>query len=313
MAPLIPVAAAALSTAAPIYAQGRMNKKTREWSEHMYGRQRADSLADWQMQNEYNSPVNQMARLREANLNPHLVYGGGAGNVTGASQAPRSSNVPSWSPKPPDLNLSSLAFGYQNWKLQEAQIDNLKAGETVKVQDAILRAAQTGKTIAETGKTTKSTESIAEQLEFNKSIRSISTDALRASVEKTLADTQFTLSENERKALMFYPNFEKAVEEILTERAKRSVMGAQRQQIYQYIENLKKDGVLKEYDINLRKQGIYPGDPWYIKAATQFIESAPGANIMQKLQNKVGQKVMGLDPRVLENTRKHAPSWIPKF
>lgn len=32
-------------------------------------------LAFWNMQNEYNSPVNQMARLREAGLNPNLIYG----------------------------------------------------------------------------------------------------------------------------------------------------------------------------------------------------------------------------------------------
>lgn len=34
-------------------------------------------------QNEYNKPVNQMARLREAGLNPNLVYGGNSGSVAG--------------------------------------------------------------------------------------------------------------------------------------------------------------------------------------------------------------------------------------
>lgn len=47
------------------------------------------NLEMWHMQNEYNSPKAQMARLSEAGLNPHLVYGGG--NVTGnaASQPPQ--------------------------------------------------------------------------------------------------------------------------------------------------------------------------------------------------------------------------------
>lgn len=34
-------------------------------------------------QNEYNKPANQMARLREAGLNPNLVYGGSSGSVAG--------------------------------------------------------------------------------------------------------------------------------------------------------------------------------------------------------------------------------------
>lgn len=34
-------------------------------------------------QNEYNKPINQMARLREAGLNPNLVYGGNSGSVSG--------------------------------------------------------------------------------------------------------------------------------------------------------------------------------------------------------------------------------------
>ena len=32
-------------------------------------------LAFWNMQNEYNTPENQMARLKEAGLNPNLIYG----------------------------------------------------------------------------------------------------------------------------------------------------------------------------------------------------------------------------------------------
>lgn len=36
-------------------------------------------------QNEYNKPINQMARLREAGLNPNLVYGNGAGSLESAS------------------------------------------------------------------------------------------------------------------------------------------------------------------------------------------------------------------------------------
>lgn len=41
----------------------------------MYNRQRADSISDWKMQNEYNSPLAQMQRYKDAGLNPNLIYG----------------------------------------------------------------------------------------------------------------------------------------------------------------------------------------------------------------------------------------------
>lgn len=47
--------------------------------------QRANNynLAMWNMQNEYNSPVNQMARYAAAGLNPNLIYGqGSSGNAS---------------------------------------------------------------------------------------------------------------------------------------------------------------------------------------------------------------------------------------
>lgn len=47
--------------------------------------QNAYNLRLWQMQNEYNTPANQVARLREAGLNPNLFYSqGNPGNATSA-------------------------------------------------------------------------------------------------------------------------------------------------------------------------------------------------------------------------------------
>ena len=49
------------------------------------------NLKNWNLQNEYNSPVNQLARLREANINPNMITGGNTGN---AGELP-SAQVPS--------------------------------------------------------------------------------------------------------------------------------------------------------------------------------------------------------------------------
>lgn len=59
----------------------------------MYELQKNDAISFWNMQNEYNSPAQQMKRLSDAGLNPMLVYGNGADNTSGAISTP-SAQVP---------------------------------------------------------------------------------------------------------------------------------------------------------------------------------------------------------------------------
>ena len=63
-----------------------MARKQRQHEVAMYDKQKQDSIDFWKMENEYNSPAMQMQRLRDAKLNPNLIYGspqpmGMAGNV----------------------------------------------------------------------------------------------------------------------------------------------------------------------------------------------------------------------------------------
>lgn len=60
----IGAAAQLAGTAMSISAQGELYDKTREWNEKM-----------WEKTNEYNSPSSQMARFKDAGLNPNLMYG----------------------------------------------------------------------------------------------------------------------------------------------------------------------------------------------------------------------------------------------
>ena len=123
---------------ANLIAQGAMNRKTRKWNEAMYGKQREDALADWARTNEYNAPLQQMARLKEAGLSPHLIYGGGANSI---SQPVRSTDTKSWSPNAPQIDGSQIVsqyFGVQQQqnalKIQEQQIAGLKLDNSYKEQ-----------------------------------------------------------------------------------------------------------------------------------------------------------------------------------
>lgn len=65
--------------------------KNRRWQEQMYDKQYQDNVNLWQMQQEYNSPENQVARLKAAGINPNLALSqistGSASSAPAAAQA----------------------------------------------------------------------------------------------------------------------------------------------------------------------------------------------------------------------------------
>ena len=134
----IPALISAGGTVVNAISQGLTNQKTREWNEAMYQKQRTDALADWARTNEYNSPLQQMARFKEAGLSPHLIYGGGANSI---SQPVRSTDTKSWSPNAPQIDAGQIVsqyFGVQQQqnalKIQEEQIASLKLDNLYKEQ-----------------------------------------------------------------------------------------------------------------------------------------------------------------------------------
>ena len=104
-------------------AQGAQNRKTRKWNEAMYGKQREDALADWARTNEYNAPLQQMARLKEAGLSPHLIYGGGANSI---SSPVRSTDVKSWNPTAPQIDGGQIVSQYFGVKQQQLSLQILQ-------------------------------------------------------------------------------------------------------------------------------------------------------------------------------------------
>lgn len=71
---------------ANVQAVRETNQANRELAQYNWEQQ----LAMWNRQNEYNAPSAQMSRLKDAGLNPHLVYGNGVtGNTSGQLPAPQ--------------------------------------------------------------------------------------------------------------------------------------------------------------------------------------------------------------------------------
>jgi len=110
----------------------------------MYQKQKQDALDFWKLQNDYNSPQAQMARYQEAGLNPHLIYG--QSNTSSPVQAPNFQapvrRSPEWGNAVSGAGLATLSAIY-DLDIKQAQLDNLKAQNSVIREDALLRQAQT--------------------------------------------------------------------------------------------------------------------------------------------------------------------------
>ena len=122
--------------------QSKQNKEDRDYQEMTTLRQRQWDLDDWARNNAYNSPEQQMNRLRQAGLNPHLVYGKGADNTAnmvrgGATQGPQKQEAPHI-----DFKATSALMAYQQMKQSQAVTDNLAQQNALIAADTSLRQTQ---------------------------------------------------------------------------------------------------------------------------------------------------------------------------
>lgn len=128
-------------------------KKNRQFQERMYNKQVEDNIKFWNMQNEYNLPSAQLDRLKQAGLNPLLMYEGQMQNV--AQSAPQGGSLPSGSSASASFQNPFAGFGILDAqrKVMESQSRNLDTDSEKKAAEALLAAEQTIKTREEARKT----------------------------------------------------------------------------------------------------------------------------------------------------------------
>lgn len=278
--PIAPLIMAGSQLAGGIFnsvSQGSQNRRSRRFAQEQYTRERDDNLSFWRQQNSYNDASSQVARLKRAGLNPALMYGGsssGAAGQAGPLKAP-SSQRPQFQSSRPGDSVAGAGLTYMNavydLELKKAQTDNFKEQNNVLVQDSALRAAQTANTL-------QATKRSDFDLGLASELRATSAEAARENLRKMRVSTDIALNDNERRAAMNSSNLREAVQRILN-------MREQNAQTKQATANLRKDGTLKQYDIELRKLGINPNDPMWSRIVGRLINSYLGETTRPIIKN----------------------------
>ena len=116
------------------YMQEQQNIANMNMAEYAYSK----DLEQWNRANAYNTPAEQMKRLKEAGINPHMVYG--SGSVSQNAVSSPSYNAPriEKTAYPRDLSGLNALAPYLDISMRQAQVDNVKANtDKIKSDTAI--------------------------------------------------------------------------------------------------------------------------------------------------------------------------------
>lgn len=120
-------------------AQTRQNAANRALAEYQYSK----DLEMWNRQNLFNMPSAQMARLKQAGLNPNMVYGtGSAAGITSGSMPRYQAPQMRYDVAIPQDIFSGVIGAYQDYQVKAAQIDNLREQRYLTSRNIDLKAQQ---------------------------------------------------------------------------------------------------------------------------------------------------------------------------
>lgn len=197
----------AASAILPAIAARKRNQEQKQFTLDMYNRQRQDVLADWKRQNDYNSPLQQMQRLKEAGLNPNLVYdkgatamGGEIGKVSPQSYNPEASVVQT-------ERIPEVLSAFQDYENKKLQTNNLE--QQIKIAEAQEQYIK-----ANTLRVFKDTDRMSFNLFKDNELFPYQQDMLKENILGKRAQTAYTYGENERRWLENSPRIDETLARI---------------------------------------------------------------------------------------------------
>lgn len=268
-------------------AQDRANAQNLEIAKM----QNAWNLEQWNRENVYNKPTEQMQRLSEAGLNPNLVYGNGA--TTQAAASPRAAGAKMEAFKDYNFGLHEATSTYLNTLNTEKNLELAQSQKSALDAQTLHEGVKQTETLAR--------KNLSEfQLGLSKQTEQYSIEAAKLNAERTRTEIQRSITDNAIK-----------------EYELRILQPLQGKVSEQQLQNLKAQGEMLIYQgqyeqikTALAKQGINMNDPIWARQLDKFLNGLLGPN--QNLET-VGSKLGKRWFTPMENNTIKLPSNPPKI
>lgn len=254
-----PLTMAALATAAQSSGEVVTNFMNQKNARRVERQRRNYDMKNWHAQNRYNSPAAQMQRLKDAGLNPNLIYGGSPGQAAGTAQA-----VPEGKAAAPQITNPLSSMGrIADFPIKQAQIDNLEATAEVNKQRAILLGVETA------GKATQNAKGELElglAQELRETSLQMGIEELKFMEQKTIGleiQNQVSNATKAAEVLKIYYQAAQAREQLFNLKKTGANIDKQGE-----ILDLEKE--FRSLDTALRASGIQPGDPLWQRILGSF-------------------------------------------
>lgn len=271
-----------------------MNERNIQAQKEMNALNRQQALSDYEMVNKYNHPKQQMQRLKEAGLNPNLVYGNGTQTMSAPvrsteNKAPLQS-LPEYKPRFFEDPTSSIAQMY-NMGRTNVQTENEKTkGVLLQQQEQANKLKMTGQAIAN--------DKNAFNLGVQKDLRDITVEkqkldndaqkekiALMQMAQK-LEPLKFGLDKEELrlKTAKNSAEIQSINADIMRKTWENTELNPQRlANLKGMLSNMERTGKLMELETLLREKGIQPSDPLWTRIMVRMSDALrPGFEGLDK-------------------------------
>lgn len=262
-------------------------RRQRKYQLADYERQKADAREFWDITNRYNSPEEQMNRLRQAGLNPNLVYGKGADVTAQALSGPSMDNAPRQQFR---LDPNMIAQGKlmnQQLNFQKTQTDNVLADTANKEVEKALKQAQINQTNVQTANIAQNTATSQFQLEQSKLLKDsvleralLENEAIKVQNVVKLGELELARIKSDSDKARAIQDIAESKQRILTAQLQNSTLPLQQEKLRNEIKQIENilnlqnlDNAIKKIELDLRKQGIQPNDPWYFRKVWEGLQS----------------------------------------
>lgn len=307
--------AAFLGQGINIGAEIAQTKQQRKWQLADYERQKADQREFWDITNKYNSPEEQMNRLRQAGLNPNLVYGKGADVTASSLSGPTMGNAPKANIKFDYNQIMQAKAMNQQLKYSQAQTDNVLQDTQNKQVQNDLTQAQINQTNVQTANIAQNTATSEFQLQQSQELKDTVLERAKAELESVKIKNVVALGEYELAQIksasdqtQAIQNIAESKQRILTSQLQNATLPLQQEKIRMELKQIDSilqtqdlDRKIKNIELELRNKGINPNDPYYFRTVWSALQgdnyTARPYEIYQsekiKAENKKGYQIPG--------------------